>query len=150
MLYSWKFTDIKERGQLWYIIVLSIIIWLVIWWFITKQYWMSFVIILLTGIIFYTENNSSDEINIKITELWIKIEMNFYDFSKIDSFTLIYEWENAVLLRLQLNKKWIKIIDLKIDNTVALKLKEILPNFIKENKKEDLSFIEKIIRILKI
>lgn len=150
MLYSWKFTDIKERGQLWYIIVLSIIIWLVIWWFITKQYWMSFVIILLTGIIFYTENNSSDEINIKITELWIKIEMNFYDFSKIDSFTLIYEWENAVLLRLQLNKKWIKIIDLKIDNTVALKLKEILPNFIKENKKEDLSLIEKIIRILKI
>ena len=150
MLYSWKFTDIKERGQLWYIIVFSIIIWLVIWWFITKQYWMSFVIILLTGIIFYTENNSSDEINIKITELWIKIEMNFYDFSKIDSFTLIYEWENAVLLRLQLNKKWIKIIDLKIDNTVALELKEILPNFIKENKKEDLSFIEKIIRILKI
>ena len=150
MLYSWKFTDIKERGQLWYIIVFSIIIWLVIWWFITKQYWMSFVIILLTGIIFYTENNSSDEINIKITELWIKIEMNFYDFSKIDSFTLIYEWENAVLLRLQLNKKWIKIIDLKIDNTVALKLKEILPNFIKENKKEDLSLIEKIIRILKI
>ena len=111
---------------------------------------MSFIVLLLTGLIFYIENNSLDNITVEITELWLKIWESFYDFSKIDSYTLIYEWENAVILRLLLNKKWIKIIDLKIDNTVALELKWILPNFIKENEKEDFSFSDKMIRMLKL
>lgn len=150
MLYSWTFPDDKGRWQLWYIIVLSIIIWLVIWWFLTKQYWMSFIILLLSGLIFYIENNSEDIINVEINELWIKVSEYFYDYSKIDSYTFIYEWENAVILRLNLQKKWIKIIDLKIDNTVVLELKQILPNFLKENEKEDFSFTDKIIRMLKL
>jgi hypothetical protein len=150
MLYSWTFPDIKNRWQLWYIIVLSIIIWLVIWWFITGQYWMSFIILLLSGIIFYIENNSEDNIVIEINQLWIKVSEYFYDYSKINSYTFIYEWENAVILRLNLQKKWIKIIDLKIDNTVVLELKEILPNFLKENEKEDFSFTDKMIRMLKL
>jgi len=150
MLYSWTFPDDKNRWQLWYIIVLSIIIWLVIWWFLTKQYWMSFVILLLSGIIFYIENNSEDNIVVEVSELWIKVSEYFYDFSKIDSYTFIYEWENAVILRLNLNKKWIKMIDLKIDNNVALELKQILPEFIKENEKEDFGFVDKVIRMLKL
>lgn len=150
MLYSWKFPDIKERGQLWYIIILSIVIWLVIWWFFTKQYWMSFIVLLLTWIIFYIENNSDDNVTVDISELWIKIWLSFYDYSKIDSYTLIYEWENAVILRLILNKRWIKVLDLKIDNSVAIELKLILPEFIKENEKEDFSFTDKIIRMLKL
>jgi len=150
MLYSWSFPDTKDRSQLWYIIVLSIIIWLVIWWFLTKQYWMSFFIILLSWTIFYIENNSSDIINVEITELWIKVDDFFYDYSKIDSYTFIYEWENAIICRLSLNKKWIRNVDLKIDNTIALELKNILPNYLEENEKEDFTFIEKMIRILKL
>jgi len=88
---------------------------------------MSFIILLLSGLIFYIENNSEDIINVEINELWIKVSEYFYDYSKIDSYTFIYEWENAVILRLNLQKKWIKIIDLKIDNTVVLELKQILP-----------------------
>jgi len=150
MLYSWTFPDDKNRWQLWYIIVLSIIIWLVIWWFLTKQYWMSFIVLLISGLVFYIENNSSDNINVEITELWIKVSEYFYDYSKIDSFAFIYEWENAVVLRLNLNKKWIKLVDLKIDNNVALELKEILPHYIKENEKEEFGFVDKMIRILKL
>lgn len=150
MLYSWNFPDTKDRSQLWYIIVTSIIIWLVIWWFLTKQYWMSFFIILLSWTVFYIENNSSDIINVEITELWIKVDDFFYDYSKIYSYTLIYEWENAIVCRLNLNKRWISTVDLKIDNTIALELKNILPEYLKENEKEDFSFIEKIIRILKL
>ena len=150
MLYSWIFTDEKNRWQLWYIITLSIVIWLVIWWFLTSQYWLSFLVLLLAWIVFYIENNSSSEIKVEINELWIKIDNNFYDFSKIDSYTIIYDKDEAILLRLKLNKKWIKVIDLKIDNKIALEIKEILPNYIKENKKEDLSFTDKIIKLLKL
>ena len=150
MLYSWTFLDNKNRGTLWYTITFSIVVGLVIWWFFTKQYWMSFIVLLLSGLMFYIDNNSKDEMNVEVGELGIKIWDSFYDYSKIKSYTFIYEWETAVILRLILSKKWIKILDVNIDNTVAAELKHILPQFIEENEQEDMSFTDKLIRMLKL
>lgn len=150
ILYSWKFDDNKNRGSMWYIIALSVVIWLAIWWFLTKQYWMSIIILLIAWVFYYIENNSDDEINVIINELWIKIWSSFYDFSKIDSYSFIYNWENAVFLRLELNKKWLRVLDLDIDNTIALNLKWILGNYLTENPKGELKFVEKIISLLKL
>lgn len=150
ILYSWKFDDNKNRGSMWYIIALSVVIWLAIWWFLTKQYWMSIIILLIAWVFYYIENNSDDEINVIINELWIKIWSSFYDFSKIDSYSFIYNWENAVFLRLELNKKWLRVLDLDIDNTIAVNLKWILTNYLTENPKGELKFVEKIISLLKL
>lgn len=150
ILYSWKFDDNKNRGSMWYIVALSVVIWLAIWWFLTKQYWMSIIILLIAWVFYYIENNSDDEINVIINELWIKIWSSFYDFSKIDSYSFIYNWENAVFLRLELNKKWLRVLDLDIDNTIALNLKWILTNYLTENPKGELKFVEKIISLLKL
>ena len=151
LLYSWSFDSKKQRWNLWYIIVLSIAIWLIIWWFLSKQYWMSFVIIILIWLMFYIENNSEDIVNVNITNSWIKIENNFYSFSSISSYTIIYENENAIILRLKISRKiWLQSIDINIDNTVAPDVKNILSNFLEENTKEELSFSDKIIRLLKI
>lgn len=150
IIYNWSFSNEKNRWNLWYVIALSIVIWLVIWWFLTKQYIMSFLIILITWVTFFVENNSEETTQVLITNLWIKINSTFYDFSKIASYSLIYDWENAIFLRLSLIKKWIKVLDLDINNDIALNLKSILPNFLNENKNAELTFIEKIIRILKL
>ena len=150
LIYSWKFSSKKERWNLWYIIVLSIVIWLVIWWFLTKQYWMSFIILLITWLSYFVENNSEDIIKVSLTKLWIKVWKTFYDFGKIDSYTFLYSWENAVMLRLDLNKKWLRYIDLRVDNKITYELKNILPNFIRENPKQEMSFIDKIINLLKL
>jgi len=150
IIYNWSFSNDKNRWSLWYIIALSVIIWLVVWWFLTRQYVMSFLIILIAWVSFFIENNSEENTNVFITNLWIKINNSFYDFSKISSYTLIYDDENATLLRLSLVKKWIKYLDLNIDNNIALELKSILPNFIKEDEKTELNFSDKLIRILKL
>lgn len=105
---------------------------------------------LLSWLMFYIDNNSKDEMNVEVWELGVKIWDSFHDYSKIKSYTFIYEWETAVLLRLILSKKWIKILDVNIDNTVAWELKHILPQFIEENEQEDLSFTDKMIRMLKL
>ncbi len=150
MLYSWVFIDKKDRWRFWYTLAFSLVIGLVIWWIFTGQYWMSFMVLLLSWLMFYIENNSKDEIEVQITELGIKIDDTFYDFSKIQSYTFIYEWEHAILLRLNLLKRGINLLDIHIDNSVASELKEILPQFILENPQEDLNFIDKLIRILKL
>lgn len=151
LLYSWEFDTKKDRSQIWYIIVFSIAIWLIVWWFLSKQYWMSFVIIILIWLIFYVENNSNDLVKVQISETGIWIDNTFYDYSSIKSYTIIYENDNAILLRLSiLNKVWTRNIDVWIDNNTSIEIKNILDTFLEENWKEQLKFIEKAIRLLKL
>ncbi len=150
MIYSWIFSTEKNRGASWLIIAATVMIAFVIWGFVSKMYMMSIAILLVSGIYFFSENNSDPEVTVQVTNLWIKVWNNFFDFSKISSYSFIYEEDRAVLLRLKLINKWFKVIDLKIDNDIALDLKAILPDFIAEDPKEDFTTIEKIIRLLKL
>lgn len=150
ILYSWSFSNDKNRGSLWYVIALSIVIGLVVWWFLSRQYPLSFLVILIAWVYFFIENNSDEVTHIYLTHLWLKLNNIFYDYSKIASYTLIYNDEQAVLLRITLIKKWLKYIDLTINNEIALILKEILPNYIREDEKGELSFTDKLIQILKL
>ncbi len=148
--YSWKFEDKKNRSSLWYVIALSIVIWLIIWWFLTKQYGMSFIVLLIAWITYFIENNSDDEIEVLIWELWVKIGWSFYEYSRINSYSMIYNWENALLLRLNMNKQWLRNIDLMVNNDIATQLNKILPSLLEENPKWELSLSEKIIHLLKL
>ena len=150
ILYSWKFKAKKERWSLWYIIFISVWIWLIIWWFLNKIYGLSFVVMILGWLVYFIENNSPDEINVSINELWIQVWNNFYDFWEINSFTMIYNWNIPQILRLNLNKKNLKHLDLYIDESNANEIKNTLLNFIEENSKEQLTLIEKIIKLLKL
>ena len=150
VIYAWNFPDVKDRWSLWYIIALSIVIGLVIWWFLTKQYGMSFILLLITGIAYFVENNSDDEVMVEITELGMKVGWTFYDFSRISSYAFIYDGDNSIFLRLNLAKKWVKQIDLKVNNEITAELKQVLPNFVEENPKQDLSFVERMIHLLKL
>jgi len=151
ILLSWSFSSKKQRSHLWYIIMLSIAIWLVIWGVLSKQYWMSIVIIILVWFALYIENNSDELINVVITNEWVRVYDSFYSFSNISNFAIIYENEHPILLRLKVAKKiWYVNIDIDINQYYAEKAREILLKFLKEDKKAELSVFEKILRILKI
>lgn len=150
-IYSWSFSDAKNRWKLWYIIAISLVIWLSVWWILTKQYWLSFIVILITWVTLFIENNSPDTIEVNINNLGIQIsDDSFYDFSKINGYSLIYDKENPIFLKLWINKKWLKSVNLKIDNKICTDLKEILPNYIKELKEWELTKVEKLINFLKL
>lgn len=150
LLYSWNFEDTKERSPLWYIIALSVVIWLVIWGFLTKQYGMSFMFMLLAGIVFYVENNSEDEISVQVSELGIKVSEKFYDYSRISSFSFIFDGDTAVFLKLRIKQKGVPILQLKVNNSIVWNLKPIISQYIEENPKEDISLIDRIIHLLKL
>jgi len=111
---------------------------------------MSFVVLLVAGVAFFVENNSEDHVNVRVSDLGIKVGDKFYDFSRINSYTFMYSGENAILMRLSLNQRGIKMIDLKIDNSIASELKSILLNFIEENPQKDMSFVDRMIHFLKL
>jgi hypothetical protein len=149
-IYSWKFNDTKNRWKMWYIIAISIVIWATIWWFLTKQYWLSFIILLIAGLYYFVENNSVDNVEVTITNEWIKIDWVYYDYSSIDSYWFIYKSEEPIWLRLFLNKKWIRFIDLKIKRQNISEIRLNLNNYLEESEKIELNFSEKMINILKL
>lgn len=149
-LFHWQFDDRRERSTLWYTIALSVVIGLSIWWFLTKQYGMSFIVLLIAWLVYFVENNSEDTITVWLYDLGVSIWKSFYDYSKINSFSVVYQWETPILLRLQFNTKGIKTTDLTINSEVLPTIKEILNEFIPEWKNSELTFTEKIITKLKL
>ncbi len=149
-LYSWEFSTEKNRWKFWYTIALALVIWIVIWWFIMKQYWLSFVIMLITGFYLFIESNSSGKVKVKLTNLWIFIENSFYDYSWIRWYSIIYDsvW-NPILLRLYM-KSWMKMLDLDINLETTKGLKNILWDYLEETNDAKLNIFDKIIRMLKL
>lgn len=150
ILYTWDYDDTKDRSALWYLIALSVGIWLIIWGIFTRQYGMSIVILLIIWFFYFLENNSEDHIVVRVTELGIWVQDMFYDFSRIASYGIVYNGDQAVLLRLILKKRGIWMMNLRVDNKVATELRSILPNYIEEISKQELSFLEKLTQLLKL
>jgi hypothetical protein len=150
ILYSWKFEDKKNRSQLWYIIALSIVIGLTIWWFLTKQYGMSFIILLISWLVFFVENNSEDEVSVQIADQWIYIWSTFYDYSSIKQYSIWYQNDSAEFIRLHLTKRWIAILDLKISNEILPDIQSYLSEFIEDWWKAEISSTDKLIRFLNL
>lgn len=150
IIYSWNFSEQKNRWAFWYIIAISIVIWVVFWGILTWQYGLSIVMFLAAWVLFFIENNSSENVLVQLNSLWIQIWENFYDYTKIENFSIIYDKSNPIYCKLVLNKRWLKVINLKIDNKVWEDLKQILPNFIREEKNWELNFADKLIILLKL
>jgi hypothetical protein len=150
ILYSWKFEDKKNRSQLWYIIALSIVIWLTIWGFLTKQYGMSFIILLISWLVFFVENNSEDEIKVSITEQGLYISDTFYEYSSINKYSVWYQNDSANLLRLHLNKASVAILDLKISTEILSQIQFYINDYIEDWWKAEMTSTDKLIRFLNL
>lgn len=150
ILYNWNYEDNKSRSPLWYIIALSIAIGLIIWWFLTRQYGMSIVVMLVVWFFYFLENNSEDRVAVEVTDLGIKVQWNFYDYSRIGWYSIVYSWENALHLRLLMKKRGISVLNLNVNNVIASDLRSILPNYIEENEKQEITLWERIIHLLKL
>lgn len=151
-LYSWNFNSKNNRSALWYTIVLSIVIGLIIWWFFSTQYWLSFILLLLAWLYYFMENNSEDIIKVVIWELGINIVDSFYDYASIKSYTIVYDKDIPIFLRLNMsNRSWgLRHLDLNIDKNILINIKDILSNYLDENPDEKLSLSEKLIKLLKL
>jgi hypothetical protein len=150
IIYKWSFQDKKNRWKLWYIIAISVALWLVIRGIFTKQYFFAFIIIILAWVYLFIENNWVDVVDVFVNQTGIKINETFFEYSRIKGFSFVYVWEQLVFLRLFLNNKWIWKLDLKINNEVWENLKQILPNFIKEEKNSELGFFDSLVSFLKL
>lgn len=105
---------------------------------------------LVVWFFFFIENNSEDVVKVDITELWIKVQDVFYDYSRIESFSVLYHGESAVYLQLRLKKRGVTFANLRVDNAIVNNIRGILMEYIEERPKWEISFIEKVTHLLKL
>lgn len=149
-LYSWSFDDKQDRGTLWYTIMLSVVIGLVIWGFLNRWYGMSFIILLISGLFYFVENNSPDVVVVHIGENGVIVGEKLYEYTSMESFGYIYDHGNPILLRFNLTRKWMRALDVRIDSITANEVAPILWQFLEQTPRQDLSFTERLIKWMKL
>lgn len=99
---------------------------------------------------FFIENNSEDETLVEIQNLGIKVQENLYDYSRIESFCILYENTQAAYLQLHIKKRNVHTLHIRVNNEISEGIRPILSQYIKEDSQREISFLEKILRICKL
>ncbi|EKE29739.1 MAG: hypothetical protein ACD_2C00109G0003 [uncultured bacterium (gcode 4)] len=150
-MFSWQITTKKEKWASWYMIALVVSVALIIWWYVTGLYAMSIVILLVIWVYILVENNSPDILMVEISENGIMIWDEFYDYPKIDAFSIMYSKNKAVSIRLRLRAKWFKSMDIPLENAPnSADVRAYLMNFINEDAKWEISWLESLTNYLKL
>ena len=124
---------------------------IVVWAFITRQYGLWLIVLLVAGIFFYVDNNSEEETSVAITSTGIQVSTSFYDFSKFSQYSFVLDGSDIVFIRLYLLKPTTsRYIDIDVDIEVSQVLSQVLPNFLPEWTKQILTFTEKLTHLLKL
>ena len=151
ILYRWDFSTNKQKWSIWYISALAVIIGFVIWWFLSRQYGLSFILLLVCGIYIFNLNNSPERVEVVCTKQGIQVENTFYEYTRIRSFSFLSVWKEILFLRLSLVKGWAyRNIDIDINEKISEDLKQILPQFIEQDDTQELSFTERLIHMFKL
>jgi hypothetical protein len=149
-MFYWKFNSKREKSASWYTIAIILAIALIVWWYIVWLNIMSVIVILVIWVYLLVENNSPDIVDVGIDENWITISSSFYDYPKIETFSIVYS-TNPALLRLKLKSKWFRHIDLPIQGDVNYAdLRSFLSTYLQEDDKGELTSLEKLAHYLKI
>jgi hypothetical protein len=151
-MFYWKFNSKKTRWALWYNIAIIVMLMFIILWYIMWSYLLSIVIFIFAWVYLLLDNNFPDIIDININESGIKIWTNLYDYPKIESFSIIYNNNIPILLQLNMKVFWFKNINIPLNNQEidVVALKNFLLQFLAENQKWELWFIDKLTNYLKL
>ncbi|MCK9272168.1 hypothetical protein M0P65_01345 [Candidatus Gracilibacteria bacterium] len=150
-MFSWEFNSKKEKSSSWYTVAIIIAISLIIWGYIVGLYVMSIVIFMFIGVYILIENNTPDLIDIEINESGIKVGDTFYDYPKIEKFSIIYNKNTPVYLRLRLRVRGFKLLDLPITSDVnAAGVRAFLSDYVEEDEKGEIGAIDRILNYLKL
>jgi hypothetical protein len=111
---------------------------------------MSFIILLISWLVYFVENNSDDEIEVKVTEQGLYISNVFYDYSTIKKYSVWYQNDSPNLLRLHLSKASVAILDLKISAEILSQVQFYINDFIENWWKSEITSTDKLIRFLNL
>jgi len=151
-MFIWEVSVKKDKGTGWYTTAGVFALALIIWGFLVGLYVMSIVIFIFVGVYILVENNAPEKIIVKVNENGIDLGGGFYDYPKIEEFSIVYDQGKAVILRLRMKARGLRHIDVDLSPDVnSAELRAYLSGYIIESENGgELTSTERLTRYLKI
>lgn len=149
---TWEIDTKQDKGATWYVTAGIFSLALIVWGIWVGLYVMSIVIFILAGVYILIDNNAPERVTITVNENGIMIASSFYDYPKIESFSIVYDDGKPVLLRLKTTVRGLKNIDVELNNQVnPAELRGFLGQYAAEEENGgELTNTERLTRYLKI
>ena len=140
-----------ERGPQWMAIAGGCAVMMIIFSIWQSTYAFSVVVLLLAGIYFLTHNHKPKEIEIALTTNGILADGRFFPYTNIESFWVIFEPDdNVKKLGLHMKSGMIREIQYELAQQDPTQVRSFLATYIPEQEDRTETFVEKVIRILKL
>ncbi len=139
-----------EKGKTWYFIAGVVVLALIAYGLITGEYTMVIAVALLAGVYYILHNEPPKNMMVTITTLGIVIDQDFYQFSDIENFWIVYSPPNLKILYLRPFKKLASDIRLELMDQNPMVVRQVLQTQVKEVQGEGENMVDKMARILKL
>ena len=95
---SWKITERQSppKTKKWYIVAGIIGVLLITYAIFTSNFIFAIIIIISAVLLVMTESHQSAELEIALDDKGVKVGKEFYDYEKIDNFSIVYKPDEGV------------------------------------------------------
>lgn len=151
MNFSWTFPGRQEKGPAWYAAAGACLTAFVVWGFLWDYPFMSVVALIFAGVYLFMDNDSRGDVRATVDERGVEVAGLLHEYAAIQSFSVIYEGNRPVLLRLKVAKRATAQVDAQITDAVDVpSLRAYLSRQVTEGGATEFGLVESLLRRLKI
>ena len=135
VLQEWTIQEYEQhtRELLWYVIMISLGLILVIYGMVTGNFLFSLIIILFAIILFLQSHQQPGQVLFQITDLGIIIGKRFYLYSEFESFYVIYNPPEVKTLYLETKNGMRPLVRIPLLDKNPIEVKHALREFLLED-----------------
>jgi hypothetical protein len=150
-LLQWKAPEFVtyQKGKRWFLVAGVLILGLIAYAIYSSSATMAIVFIVLAGVYFMTHRLEPKTIDVHITELGIDIDGNFYPYTMIEYFWIVYHPKYYRDLNLKIKNQASKIT-IQLHEQSPAEVRRVLSKEIEEVKGVHESLMDVFIRLLRL
>ncbi len=150
---AWNAPEYQEhnRDEKWLMVAGVIALILITWAIWDGTYSFAIVVVLVAGIYFLTQHHTPNEIDISLTTSGILANQQFFPFTNIQAFWVIYNPDtNVKTLSFSMKTGLIREMNLQLETQDPAEVRSFLGSHVFELEGRTETFVEKTIRVLKL
>lgn len=149
----WRAPEFKEveRDANWFMITGVLAVLMIAWAIWQNTYSFAVVVALIAGIYYLTHKEKPKDISVTLTTNGIVAGDRFYAYSEIESFWIIFKPEIDVrTLNFHTKSGMVREVTLQLESQDPAEVRSYLSAHVYEQPDRSETFIEKVIRVLKL
>ncbi len=153
ILLNWKFPEYTQhqRGSLWYIVIGLIFISVFIYSFLSSNFLFIVFLVLFGLIIFLHFKRVPLEVDLKLFEDGLMLGLNFYEWSEIKNFRLVYRPPEIKRVYFDFKSALTPEISAPLEEQDPIEVRKILKRYLEEDlDRPEETLIDRLNRWLKI